>query len=106
MKKSDIKKFGKWLTTFTKAIVTVVTILWGLSVIYSAITIFYAIYTNGDFSYLDAFITDMGETFRTIVGANIISKTIENVFKYNDSPFFGVSKQKEVEEVTENEAVG
>jgi hypothetical protein len=54
-----------------------------------------AIDMYGNFSYLDTFITDNGETFRLIVGANIVSKTIENVFKYNEGGIFGKSIQHE-----------
>lgn len=74
----------KWSLTFTKRVVVVVTILWALQLAYSAVVILMAMKTTGDFSYLDTFITDNGETFRLIVGTNIVSKTVENVFKYND----------------------
>ena len=102
------KKYLLWTFTFTKKAVTLVTILWALQLIYSAIMICYAVYMQGNFSYLDTFINDNGETFRLIVGANIVSKTIENVFKYNEGGIFGTSVKPEedssVEEPNDNVA--
>ena len=94
----------KWSFTFTKKVVTLVTFLWFLQLLYSAIIIWYAIKTQNNFSYLDTFISDNGETFRLIVGINIVSKTIENVFKYNEGGIFGTSIKDSHE--TENEVVG
>ena len=91
----------KWSLTFTKKVITIVTIVWILQILFSAVMICYAVMLQGNFSYLDTFITDNGETFRLIVGTNIISKTIENVFKYNDGGIFGTSKTENEE--TENE---
>ena len=88
---SQVKRLFSWSLTFTKKVVTLVTVSWFLQLVFSAIMILYAIKAQGNFSYLDSFITDNGETFRLIVGANIISKTIENVFKYNEGGIFGTS---------------
>ena len=88
---NQIKAMFKWSLSFTKKVVTLVTILWTIQLVYSAIMIWFAVNTQGNFSYLDTFITDNGETFRLIVGANIVSKTIENVFKYNEGGIFGKS---------------
>ena len=89
--KDNLKKMFKWSLTFTKKVVTLVTILWTIQLIFSAILIWYAVQTQGNFSYLDTFISDNGETFRLLVGVNIVSKTIENVFKYNEGGIFGTS---------------
>lgn len=89
--KKQLKDMLKWSLSFTKKVITVVTLLWTLQLIYSAIIIWYAVQTQGNFSYLDTFINDNGDTFRLIVGTNIISKTIENVFKYNEGGIFGKS---------------
>lgn len=89
--KNNLKKMFKWSLTFTKKVVTLVTILWSIQLVFSAILIWYAVQTQGNFSYLDTFITDNGETFRLLVGVNIVSKTIENVFKYNEGGLFGTS---------------
>lgn len=97
MLKKQIREAFKWSLTFTKKVITLVTVLWTLQLIYSAVMIYYAVKIAGDFSYLDSFITDNGETFRLIVGANIVSKTIENVFKYNEGTIFGKSIKPEDE---------
>lgn len=89
--KTQLKNMFKWFITFTKNVVTLVTISWAIYMLFSAIMIFYAVKVSGNFSYLDTFITDNGETFRLIVGTYIITKTVENVFKYNEGVIFGTS---------------
>lgn len=106
---SLIKQFKetlKWSLTFTKKVVTLVTIIWSIQLIYSAIMIWYAVQMQGNFSYLDTFISDNGETFRLLVGTNIISKTIENVFKYNEGGIFGKSITEDTQEVDSNDIAG
>lgn len=100
--KNSLKKMFKWSLTFTKKVITLVTILWSIQLVFSAVLIWYAVYTQGNFSYLDTFITDNGESFRLIVGVNIVSKTIENVFKYNEGGIFGRSIKYEEITSTEN----
>lgn len=95
MNKKNIKSFMNWSLTFTKKIIMICTVMWILYTAYSAAMIFFAVWRINDFSYLDTFIHDNGETFRLLVGVNIVSKTIENLFKYNDSPFFGKSIKPE-----------
>lgn len=90
-KKLNIKDFMYWSLTFTKKLIVICTVLWAFCLFYSAIMIFFAVISVGDFSYLDTFISDNGETFRIIVGVNLISKTIENVFKFNNGGIFGTS---------------
>lgn len=90
-KKFGVTEFLNWSLTFTKKLILICTALWAIYSTYAAIIILVAILRINDFSYLDTFITDNGETFRLIVGTNIISKTIENVFKYNEGGIFGQS---------------
>ena len=109
--KTLLKDTFKWFLTFTKRVVILVTILWLIQTVYSALVIVYAVKCFDNFSYLDVFISDNGETFRLIVGTYIITKTIENVFKYNEGVIFGKSVKPQEkcvvkENNTENEAVG
>ena len=90
-KKITSKDIAVWSLTFTKKVVVFVTFVWFIQVVFSAIMMWYAVQTTGNFSYLDTFISDNGETFRLIVGVNIVSKTLENVFKYNNGGIFGTS---------------
>ena len=102
MLEKKAKDILKWSLTFTKKVITLVTFLWFLQLVYSAVMIWYAVKTQSNFSYLDTFINDNGETFRLIVGTNIVSKTIENVFKYNEGGLFGTSIKPEDLRETEN----
>lgn len=106
--KRALKNSLKWSLSFTKKVIILVTILWTLQLLFSAIMIWYAVHMCGDFSYLDSFISDNGETFRLIVGTNIVSKTVENVFKYNEGGIFGksIQPQEVSDETTENEVAG
>ena len=90
-KKFEIREFVNWSLTFTKKLIIICTVMWAICTTYAAIMILVAVLKINDFSYLDTFITDTGETFRLIVGTNIVSKTIENVFKYNEGGIFGRS---------------
>lgn len=101
----QLKDSFKWSLTFTKKVILLVTLLWSIQLVYSAILIWYAVQTQGNFSFLDTFITDNGETFRLIVGTNIVSKTIENVFKYNEGGFFGKSVTFETTEDNSQEVI-
>ena len=98
-----LKEMFSWSLTFTKKVIILVTLAWLVQLVYSAIMIRYAIETCGNFSYLDTFITDNGESFRLIVGTNIVSKTVENVFKYNEGGIFGKSVITVTEETKETE---
>lgn len=89
--KTTLKDFMSWSLTFTKKLVIACTAVWICSTLYSAIAIVYAIGSVGDFSYLDTFISESSETFRVVVGANLVTKTIENVFHYNNGGIFGTS---------------
>lgn len=82
-KQFNEKSFRKWTLTFTKSTILLITVIWAVMTLYDAIMITTAIFQIGNFSYLDTFITELNETFRIIVGVNLVSKTIENVFRYN-----------------------
>lgn len=103
--KKQLKDIMKWSLTFTKKVITFVTIIWFLQLVFSAVMICYAVILQGNFSYLDTFINDNGETFRLLVGTNIVSKTIENVFKYNEGGIFGKSITPETQENDDLEVI-
>ena len=104
-KRINVKDYFLWTLTFTKKLIIACTAIWAFCVFYSAIMILFAVIKVGDFSFLDTFISDNGETFRIIVGANLISKTVENVFKYNNGGLFGTSIP-ETKEVPEDDPEG
>ena len=101
------KRFNKsevaiWSWEFTKIVITSISIVWVLSTIFSAIMVAYAIYTTGQFSFLDTFITENSTTFRDVVGVNLIKSCVENVFKYNDIFVKKKCYNEDVETTTEN----
>ena len=80
MLKKQVKETLRWSLTFTKKVITLVTVLWTFQLVFSAIMIWYAVQMQGNFSYLDTFITDNGETFRLLVGTNINCRLIFGLF--------------------------
>ena len=73
-----------WMWEHTKMIVNCLSVLYVLNWLYSLIVIVIAIKETGQFSYLDTLISETNETFRIVVGANIVKAGVENIFKYND----------------------
>jgi len=81
---SKLKNALFWSWEFTKLIIVILTIVYILQMIFSAFIIFYSLKFTSSLMYLDSFITETNETFRLIVGANVVKACVENVFKYND----------------------
>lgn len=108
MKKSkkSVKNALSWTWEFTKKVVMLLSVLYILNWIYSAIIIAVAIYNTDTFCYLDTLITETNETFRIVVGANVIKSCIENVFKYNDIGGKAKQPQEESVEIPEQEEEG
>ena len=89
-----------WMWEHTKMIV---------NCLYSLVVIVVAIKETGQFSYLDTLISETNETFRIVVGANIVKAGVENIFKYNDfggkgSRYMGTSnsENENIENVEDN----
>lgn len=83
-RKQSLKNALSWSWEFTKLIVTILTIVYFLIMVYCGVVIWMGMYKLAVTTYLDTFITEINETFRLIVGANVIKAGVENVFKYND----------------------
>lgn len=73
-----------WMWEHTKRLVNCLSVLYVLNWLYSLVVIVVAIKETGQFSYLDTLISETNETFRIVVGANIVKAGVENIFKYND----------------------
>ena len=113
MRKRRVKKKKKaailWMWEHTKMIVNCLSVLYVLNWLYSLVVIVVAIKETGQFSYLDTLISETNETFRIVVGANIVKAGVENIFKYNDfggkgSRYMGTSnsENENIENVEDN----
>ena len=107
-----------WMWEHTKMIVNCLSVLYVLNAgndqalenwLYSLVVIVVAIKETGQFSYLDTLISETNETFRIVVGANIVKAGVENIFKYNDfggkgSRYMGTSnsENENIENVEDN----
>lgn len=83
-KDSKLKNALSWSWEFTKFLVVILTIIYVAQMLFSALVIYHALDSTNMLTYLDSFITETNETFRLIVGANVVKSCVENVFKYND----------------------
>jgi len=91
LRKNNDKMLG-WIWEFTKKVVTIVTVLYILSFIYSMYVIMHYINaTSGYASCLDTMITEYNETFRNVVGGYLIKAGVENVSKIVSSKIGSVS---------------
>lgn len=97
------KKMFTWALTFTKRVILLVVVVWFFAMFYSATMITVAIFQTGNFSYLDTFITELNQSFMLIIGTNLLSKTCENIFKYND--FGGPAKTYTEDNIEDSEDV-
>lgn len=86
---------------YSETIFLWLTIFYFSSQVVSILLILYAIYQTNTFSYLDTFISETNNTFRSIAGIIIIKFLVENVFKYND--FGGLIPNKKVNNESENQ---
>ena len=66
-----------WMWEHTKMIVNCLSVLYVLNWLYSLVVIVVAIKETGQFSYLDTLISETNETFRIVVGANIVKAGVE-----------------------------
>ena len=89
------KQFKTWAVGFTAAALKLITGAWIATTAFSAVAMIIAIYVTGQFSYLDTFISETNLTFRASVVTLLITRTVGNVFQYNDGAVFGTSRKEE-----------
>lgn len=89
------KEFKKWATSFSVKILKLITILWASFLAYSAIVMTIAIFQTGQLVSLDTFISEVSETFRDAVVAILITRTVSNIFEFNNGGLFGTSMREE-----------
>lgn len=85
------KKFKTWSLGFTAAVLKLITLIWGFCMIYAAVIMTLALYHTGEFSYLDTYITKVCDCFSAAVITGLITRTIGNVFEFNNGSIFGTS---------------
>lgn len=88
MKDKDVKK---WANGFSVKVLKLITIGWIAFMIYASVMMAIAIYQTGEFSYLDTFIMEICGVFKMSVIGVLLTRTIGNVFQYNNGGIFGTS---------------
>ena len=84
-------KFKRWSLSFTMKVLTLLTIFWFIFMIYSGFLMIFAIWRTGEFSFLDTYITKICDCFMAGVITGLITRTVGNVFEFNDGSFMGKS---------------
>lgn len=72
-----------------------ITILWTVFLSLAVILILVAIIVTREFSYLDTFIQEISKTFRAAVVSILITRTVGNIFQFNNGSIFGESIREE-----------
>ena len=88
------KKFQKWAVGFTATVLKLITVIWGFCMIYAAVLMTVALFRTGEFSFLDTYITKVCECFAGAVITGLITRTLGNIFEFNDGGIFGISRKE------------
>lgn len=83
--------FKDWAEKFSIKAFRLITIIWGAQMIYAAGMIVFSVFRTGEFLYLDTFIVEINETFRKSVVAILLTRTVGNIFEFNNGGIFGES---------------
>lgn len=85
-KKKRSKKPLSWIWEFTKKVVSLVTALYAIAIIFTLIMCSMSLKETGDISVLNTLITEINETFRVVVGGYLVKAGIENACKIIRNP--------------------
>lgn len=105
MKKISDHDFKNWSKGFTIKVLTLLSVFWFIFMCYSGFLMIYAIYKTGEFSFLDTYINRICDCFMAGVITGLITRTIGNVFEFNDGSFMGVSNGGNVPMPPESETL-
>lgn len=86
--------FKNWAEKFSIKAFRLITIIWAVQMIYAAGMIVFSVIQTGSFLYLDTFITEINDTFRKSVIAILLTRTVGNIFEFNNGGIFGESQKE------------
>lgn len=96
------KQFSKWSLGFSAKVLTVVFILWAVSILFCMFVITYALMTIGNIEEPVNFMHEVNSTFGTAVIGILVTRTVGNVFQYNDGVIFGTSRKENENDSTDS----
>lgn len=105
MKKISDHDFKNWSKGFTIKVLTLLSIFWFIFMCYSGFLMIYAIYKTGEFSFLDTYINRICDCFMAGVITGLITRTVGNVFEFNDGSFMGTSNYSNSPTTPESEVL-
>ena len=96
MKKVETdKQLKKWANGFSVTVLRIVLALWTFSIIFGAFVIGYSLLVYGTIEEPVNFISEINSTFGASVISILITRTIGNIFEYNDGVVWGTSHRAE-----------
>lgn len=81
----------KWANGFSATVLKVVLALWTFSMLFGAFIIGYSLIKYGEISEPVNFISEINTSFGASVISILITRTIGNIFQYNDGIIWGTS---------------
>jgi len=85
------REFRKWASSFSIFALRLITILWTISLLFSMTMIVVGVILTQQFLYLDIFITESFKIFHDSVITILLTRTVGNIFEYNNGGIFGTS---------------
>lgn len=85
----------KWANGFSATVLRIILGLWTFSMIFGAFVIGYSLLKLGTIEEPVNFISEINSTFGASVVAILITRTIGNIFEYNDGVVWGTSHRAE-----------
>lgn len=85
------REFRKWTSSFSVLVLKLITILWTISLLFSASMILVEVILTQELTFLDIFITESFKIFHDSVIVILLTRTIGNIFEYNNGSIFGTS---------------
>lgn len=92
------ERYRLWAVQFSQKAFKIITAVWIAEMIFSAVMMAVAIVVTGQFAYLDTFIIEINSTFRASVIALLLTRTVGNIFQFNNGGIFGESIQPHFDE--------
>ena len=96
MKKIETEnQLKKWANGFSATVLRIILALWVFSMLFGAFVITYSLLKYGTIEEPVNFISEVNATFGSSVVAILVTRTIGNIFEYNDGVLLGTSHRAE-----------
>jgi len=91
------KDFKKWSVGFSAKVLKIITAAWLAFMVFTAVMMAIGLHQTGSLYDIGTFIVEINKTFCAAVVGILITRTVGNIFEYNDGGIFGISRRGEEE---------